>query len=192
MTYSDMLTNILPTGLPSVEEVNWLDREFPDPADQRQYAQERCIVAVTEALGAAMEKANINRAELAQRLGVTKGHVSQLFSGRNLTLRSIADVLWACNLEVHDLQLAPLGIMMVPVDQATEWKREQVPAAAADAKASIEVNLNIESHYSPQARCLDMYSQVNPEESKSVEEAPQQVPPKSPAVAANSNLALAA
>lgn len=186
MSYSDLLTNLPPAGLPGVEEVNWLEREFPDPADQRQYAQERCIVAVTEALGAAMEKANVSRAELAQRLGVTKGHISQLFGGRNLTLRSIADVLWACKLEVQDLQLAPLGVMMVPLDQAAEWKRAQVPASS-DAKASIEVNLDIASDYSPQARCLDMYSQLALEETKEVHQNAQQIP-----VAANNNFALAA
>jgi len=189
MSYSGTLTA---TSRQALEEVNWLEREFPDPAEQREYAQERCIVAVTEALGAAMERANVNRAELAKRLGVTKGHISQLFGGRNLTLRSIADVLWACDLELHDLELSPLGVMMVPLEHFAEWKCAQAPSGV-EAKGSLEVNLGVSSSYSPQARRLDMYTQHETAEASSdTGQIVHQEHPKAMATTPNGNLALAA
>lgn len=95
--------------------VEWLSRHLPEPADQREYARERCIVALTEALAAIMEEAEISRAELAKRLGVSKAHISQVLNGsRNMTLATIADVLWACGKEVTDLHVSDLGICILP------------------------------------------------------------------------------
>jgi len=55
--------------------------------------QEELILEVTEALSEAMIRQGISKAELARRLGKTKGFVSQILAGgRNLTLRTIADV----------------------------------------------------------------------------------------------------
>ena len=59
----------------------------------RLLAQERLITDVTEALWEAMQRADVSKSELAKRLGRTKGHVSQLFSGsRNMTLRTLAEI----------------------------------------------------------------------------------------------------
>jgi transcriptional regulator with XRE-family HTH domain len=124
LKYADAFGSL---AAPAFERVEWLSREFPDPKDQRQYAQERCIVAITEALGEALERANLNRAQLAEKLGVSKSHVSQLLGGRNLTLRTIGDVLWACKLEVQDLKIAPLGVAYVPSDHAAEWREVRPP-----------------------------------------------------------------
>lgn len=98
-----------------LERFNWLERELPKADDQREYALERCIVALTEAVASRMREAGLSRTKVAAKIGVTKGHVSQVLSGRrNMTLRSLADLLWACGAEVKDLQLAPLGVSMVP------------------------------------------------------------------------------
>ena len=49
---------------------------------------------VTETLCELLEKEKISRKELADRLGKSKGFVSQLLNGgRNLTLRTVADIL---------------------------------------------------------------------------------------------------
>ena len=49
---------------------------------------------VTETICELLEKEKISRKELADRLGKTKGFVSQLLNGgRNLTLRTVADIL---------------------------------------------------------------------------------------------------
>ncbi len=55
--------------------------------------QERLILEVTEMICETMEEAGISRTELADRLGKSKGHVSQLLDGsRNMTLRTLADI----------------------------------------------------------------------------------------------------
>jgi transcriptional regulator with XRE-family HTH domain len=59
---------------------------------RRLLRQEELILEVTEALANALEREGISKKELADRLGKTKGFVSQVFSGgRNLTLRTVAD-----------------------------------------------------------------------------------------------------
>lgn len=60
---------------------------------RRLLRQEELILEVTEALTAALEGANVTRTQLAERLGKSKGFVSQILAGgRNLTLRTLADV----------------------------------------------------------------------------------------------------
>ncbi len=61
--------------------------------------QERLILEVTEQLAGALENSRVTQAELARRMGRTPGFVSQLLGGgRNLTLRTIADIAAALSL----------------------------------------------------------------------------------------------
>jgi transcriptional regulator with XRE-family HTH domain len=71
-----------------------LDEYLKDEEFQRLFAQEDLIMEVTETLCELLEKEKISRKELANRLGKTKGFISQLLNGgRNLTLRTVADIL---------------------------------------------------------------------------------------------------
>jgi transcriptional regulator with XRE-family HTH domain len=71
-----------------------LEKYIEDPEFARLMAQEDLIMEVTETLCELLEKEKISRKELADRLGKTKGFVSQLLNGgRNLTLRTVADIL---------------------------------------------------------------------------------------------------
>jgi transcriptional regulator with XRE-family HTH domain len=120
---------------PALVPLNWLAQELPDPKDQRKYAQERVVIAVTEAIAAAMERASLKRSDIADRLGKTRSHISQLLSGRrNLTLRTLGDILWACDLELDDLKVSTLGSIVCPVERVEEWQRD---IAARSAMASI-------------------------------------------------------
>ena len=68
--------------------------DMKDPEFRRLLAQEELILEVTETLCELLEKEKTSRKELADRLGKTKGFVSQLLKGgRNLTLRTVADIL---------------------------------------------------------------------------------------------------
>lgn len=68
-------------------------------ANAKLVAQERLMTEVTETIWKAMEAAGINKADLANGMGVTKGHVSQVLSGsRNMTLRTLADICFALDL----------------------------------------------------------------------------------------------
>ena len=68
--------------------------DMNDPEFRRLLSQEELILEVTETLCELLEKEKISRKELAERLGKSKGFVSQLLNGgRNLTLRTVADIL---------------------------------------------------------------------------------------------------
>jgi transcriptional regulator with XRE-family HTH domain len=111
-------------GVLSVPEhqLNWLATALPDLADQKEYAKERCIVAVTEAVGMAMERAKLTRSEVAERLGKHKSYVTRALNGaHNMTLRTLGEILWACDAEVRDLDLAKLGVVHTDFDLAFEW-----------------------------------------------------------------------
>ncbi|CRI65313.1 hypothetical protein THIOKS12330009 [Thiocapsa sp. KS1] len=61
-------------------------------------AQELLIAEVTEAIWEAMQAAGITKTELANRLGSTKGYVSQVLNGsRNMTLRTLSDFCCVLN-----------------------------------------------------------------------------------------------
>jgi transcriptional regulator with XRE-family HTH domain len=68
--------------------------DMSDPEFRRLLAQEEFILEVTEVLCGLVEQEKISRKKLAERLGKSKGFVSQLLNGgRNLTLRTVADIL---------------------------------------------------------------------------------------------------
>lgn len=89
----------------------------PGLGEEREYdrlvAQETLILDATEAICEAMEPeqqsgGTVTRKELADRLGCSKGHVTQLLAGdRNLTLRTLADMAGALGRKVR-LNLEPI------------------------------------------------------------------------------------
>ncbi|WP_081284917.1 helix-turn-helix domain-containing protein [Mycobacterium intracellulare] len=67
-----------------------------NPKSDELLAEERLVIAATEAIHEAMEFRGVSKRELAERLGVQPSEVSQRLSGRrNLTLRSFAKMLHA-------------------------------------------------------------------------------------------------
>lgn len=71
-------------------------------ANAKLVAQETLITEATEALWNALERAGINKSELAERLGTTKGHVSQVLGGsRNMTLRTLSDICFVLGAMPH-------------------------------------------------------------------------------------------
>lgn len=68
--------------------------DMNDPEFRKLLAQEELILEVTETICDILENENISRKGLAERLGKSKGFISQLLKGgRNLTLRTVADIL---------------------------------------------------------------------------------------------------
>lgn len=65
-------------------------------ADRRLYEQEAAILEVTELIAKLMAEQGVSKAELAQRLGRSRAYVTQLLDGgRNMTIRTVSDVLFA-------------------------------------------------------------------------------------------------
>ena len=85
-------------------------KDMDDPEFRKLLAREELILEVTEVLCGLLEQEKISRKELAERLGKTKGFVSQLLNGgRNLTLRTVADILYVLGYKValtpHKLEM---------------------------------------------------------------------------------------
>lgn len=96
-----------------------------DPAGLRQ---EELILDATEALALAVRNSGLTQRELAARLGKTKGFISQILGGgKNLTLRTLADVAGALGCKVQ-IQLRAEKAVNNPAS-ASEWSRG--PAALA-------------------------------------------------------------
>lgn len=114
------------------------------PASLQLLAQERLILEVTERVCQALEERGVTRAELARRLGVTAGEIShRLNEGRNLTLRSLADMLHAlgydARLELDDrarasnvpfLRQARSGAKTWPLSDQTAYTKTGQPLTA--------------------------------------------------------------
>jgi transcriptional regulator with XRE-family HTH domain len=71
----------------------YLDEYYRDPERMRSFQQERLITEITQLMCRAMREQKVSRAQLAEKLGLTKGRVSQILNGHaNLTLRTTADI----------------------------------------------------------------------------------------------------
>ncbi|HKO14596.1 MAG TPA: helix-turn-helix transcriptional regulator [Gemmatimonadaceae bacterium] len=96
---------------------NELGARLPSDEEQRLYARDLAMLSVTGAIISAMEAAGITRAGLADRIGRSEGFVSQVLSGsRDLTLATLADVLWALGKEMRGLEVRPVGGVCVGSD----------------------------------------------------------------------------
>ena len=110
--------------------------DMNDPEFRKLLAQEELILEVTETLCELLEKEKISRKELADRLGKSKGFVSQLLNGgRNLTLRTVADILHVLGYKVSltpykEGEQRPEGefvnIIEMPIPTAKEVKSQPV------------------------------------------------------------------
>lgn len=89
-------------------ETSFLERwESSSPRRQRLIAQEDLILSVTEAICDEMQRKDINRQRLAEKLDSSKSHITQLLSGsRNMTLRTLSDLANALDLKVA-IKLVP-------------------------------------------------------------------------------------
>jgi transcriptional regulator with XRE-family HTH domain len=97
-----------------------------DEGSAKLYAQEVLIAQATEEVWKAMEEANISKAELAKRMGVTKGHISQILNGsRNMTLRTLADICFA-------LDYRP-ALRLEPQKNTVEQRKAKRKATPAEA-----------------------------------------------------------
>jgi transcriptional regulator with XRE-family HTH domain len=83
-----------------MEYSDYLKNRMKDPEFKRLVCQERLIADAQEEISRLLEEKNVSKAELAKRLNKSKSFVTQLLnSGRNLTLRTIADVFTALGSE---------------------------------------------------------------------------------------------
>jgi transcriptional regulator with XRE-family HTH domain len=84
---------------------------------QLAYEQELLTGEAADVLAALVDSAGITQRELADRLGVTEARVSQLLSGKNINLHSLAHAGWA------------LGVRFILLPVSMEDERAATPAA---------------------------------------------------------------
>lgn len=73
---------------------------------EREY--ERLLLTVLNDISDAMKRNDISRADLARRLGSSRAHVTQTFSGsRKLTLRLLFNMAWATGVRMN-VKIQPL------------------------------------------------------------------------------------
>lgn len=70
------------------------------PEGRREYQREYTYLEVSEMLWMLMKRDGVSGIELARRIGCTKAHVSHILSGKNITLRTISDILTALGYEL--------------------------------------------------------------------------------------------
>ncbi|MGO9175693.1 MAG: helix-turn-helix domain-containing protein [Desulfobaccales bacterium] len=117
-------------------EKTLMDQYLEDPEFAKLMAQGDLIMEVTETLCELLEKEKVSRKELADRLGKSKGFVSQLLNGgRNLTLRTLADILHALGYKVA---LSPYKEAGQRLKKSATKKAKRQPAIAKKEPARRE------------------------------------------------------
>jgi transcriptional regulator with XRE-family HTH domain len=102
------------------------DNMLREAATRRLLRQEELILEVIEALAQALERSGVSQAVLAQRLGKSKAFVSQILGGgRNLTLRTVADVADALGSRVVVKTCRVERRSLTPERCILAWAREQ-------------------------------------------------------------------
>jgi antitoxin component HigA of HigAB toxin-antitoxin module len=67
-----------------------------DPKRRPVYERESLAFEAAELISGLMEQHQVNKTELAERIGASKSHVTQLLSGsRNMTTHTLADLAFA-------------------------------------------------------------------------------------------------
>ncbi len=98
-----------------------------DEAYDRLVRQEELILDVTERLTEALLEQGVTRADLARRLARSPGFVSQVLrGGRNLTLRTVADIAGALSLRPSLSLSRPTG-SVVATDRWTPSRPVATP-----------------------------------------------------------------
>ena len=84
-------------------------QEFIQDAQRhRVFEQESLALEATEVIATLLKEQNLNRADLAKRIGKSKAYVTQLMSGsRNMTLHTFADLAFVlgCRVELKPSML---------------------------------------------------------------------------------------
>jgi DNA-binding phage protein len=73
------------------------------------YHQERLLLHCQEAIADAIDRSGLKRSQIAERIGKNKSFVTQALStGRNLTVSSLASLLWAAGFQL-EANLMPIS-----------------------------------------------------------------------------------
>lgn len=78
----------------------WIDRQTESSEARREYERERFIVWALEEIAEAMQQNGLTKADLARALGKSRAYITQVLSGRNVTVGTLVDLAWACGVRL--------------------------------------------------------------------------------------------
>lgn len=79
----------------------WFRAKLAEFKDDPEFVLEGVVLDTTEQICKRMDEIGITRAELAQRLGVSRQYVTKLLNGKpNLTLKSLVDIAMALDTDI--------------------------------------------------------------------------------------------
>ena len=116
----------------------FLAEYLSDPERLRGFQQAGLRIEIALQVERAMKAQKISRKALAERMGVSKGRISQILSGTsNLTLRLVADAFTALGLRL-ELKPVPLSeprtVQQPTVHPISDAKPETTSAVSPDLK----------------------------------------------------------
>lgn len=79
----------------------YCDTAIEDPLERKLTCREEAYLEASEMLCRAMKRRRVSKAKLATAMGVSRGRVSQLLDGKNLTLATIQDALTAMGMKLQ-------------------------------------------------------------------------------------------
>lgn len=107
---------------------------FNEPDEKRLYEQEKLLFDATELISKLMERENISRSALAERLGKSKAYVTQVLRGQaNMTLRTLADLMHAMG---YSIKLAASHPQRASWSYACPWQPSMPTTIYRTAAAS--------------------------------------------------------
>ncbi|MCK9345422.1 MAG: helix-turn-helix transcriptional regulator [Candidatus Pacebacteria bacterium] len=94
-------------------------------SEEKAFAREELVYNVTEDLLVILEDMEINKKELARRLGKSRSYVSQILSGsRNMTLGSFSDICFALEFKPEiklPVQKKPENDIQQSIEYEKKW-----------------------------------------------------------------------
>lgn len=117
----------------------WLAEQNVTPEDRRIYNQERLKEEAALGIYALMERENVSRAELAERIGRSRGFITKVLGGsHNFTLETLADIYFGLGRHPHlALGVRPFEVRD-PVDE--QWHGVRVPMPQWDELVNTSVD----------------------------------------------------
>lgn len=86
------------------------------------FQQEKLILEFTEMICSLMNESHMSRSELADKLGTSQSHITQVLDGnRNMTLKTASDLAWALGKTVH-FEAGPMSIHTIVSDQVWYYR----------------------------------------------------------------------
>lgn len=91
--------------------IGWFEQVLRNPVSRQAYEQEKLILSATGEILGVMQRKGITKADIARALEKTRANVGQILNGsRNMTLRSLAAVAFACGFRVS-IALQPISVL---------------------------------------------------------------------------------